>query len=431
MSDKIWNESIELGSRDYIRSIQLERLKATVAHAGGVRFYRERLDSDVIHTPDDLRKLPFTTKSDLRDNYPFGFFAVPKERVVRVHASSGTTGKPTVVGYTAADLDSWSECVARIITMAGVTERDTAQISFGYGLFTGALGLHYGLERVGAAVIPISSGNTAKQLMIMRDFGVTTLIATPSYAIHLGDALAEHGMSKDDLTLKYGLLGAEGHTLSMNAEIEGKLGVLALENYGLSEVGGPGVSGECPCKRGMHINEDNFICEIIDPDTLEVLPPGAEGELVITTINKECMPLLRYRTRDISRLIPERCECGRASLRMAKVKGRTDDMLIIKGVNVYPSQVESVVIGMEHISPYYQLVVTKKGRFDNLEVHVEVDDPALLERYSELEALERTLREKIHSVLGLDIRVVLREPKSIERTAGKAKRVLDLRGNGE
>ena len=429
----IWNKEMECAERETMQTLQLERLQKTVKHVyENVPFYKERLDSigmkpEDIKSLKDLEKIPFTTKEDLRQNYPFKLFAVPKSEIVRMHASSGTTGKPTVVGYTRHDLDMWSECMARIITAAGVDCNDTAQISFGYGLFTGALGLHNGLEKVGAGIIPISSGNTAKQLMVMEDFETTVLVCTPSYAIYMAEAMEEYGIKKENLKLRVGLFGGEGHTLEMNAAIEKKLGILALENYGLSEIVGPGVSGECPEKAGMHIAEDCFYPEIINPETGEVLPWGTEGELVITTINKQGFPLLRYRTKDITTLHDETCACGRNAIRMEKVKGRSDDMLIIKGVNVYPSQIESVIVGMEHISPYYQLVVKKQGRMDTLEVHVELTDDSLLDKFSELERVEKEIRTKIHSVLGLDCKVALREPKTFERTAGKAKRVLDLR----
>lgn len=429
----IWNRDIECATRTTIKEIQLERLQKTVAHVyNNVPFYRNRLDAAKL-TPDkvksltDLRRIPFTTKEDLRQQYPYHLFAVPKKKVVRIHASSGTTGKPTVVGYTRADLEMWSECVARLIYMAGGSNDDIAQISFGYGLFTGALGLQGGLEKVGAAVIPISSGNTEKQLMVMQDFGTTLLVCTPSYALYMSDLALEKGIKPGDLSLRIGMLGGEGHSMEMNREIEKRWGIQATENYGLSEILGPGVSGECLHKTGMHLNEDCFIAEIIDPETGEVLPDGQEGELVITTVNKEAFPLLRYRTKDITTLSDEPCPCGRTSARMAKIKGRSDDMLIIKGVNVYPSQVESVVVGFEHISPYYQLVLEKHGYIDALEVHVELVDDSLLERYSELEKLENMLKARLHSILGLDCKIKLREPGSIERTAGKAKRVIDRR----
>ncbi|MDR1000911.1 MAG: phenylacetate--CoA ligase [Clostridiales bacterium] len=429
----IWNKAIETATRSEIKQLQWERLLKTVKHIyDNVPFYRSRLDEndispDNIRAWEDFKRVPFTTKEDLRQNYPYNLFAVPLKKIVRLHASSGTTGKPTPVGYTRADLEMWSECVARLICAAGATEDDVAQISFGYGLFTGALGLHQGLEKIGAAVIPISSGNTEKQLMIMRDFGATVLISTPSYALYMSDVAREMGIKREDIKLRLGLFGAEGHTDEMNAELENRWGILATENYGLSEVVGPGVSGECFMRTGLHINEDCFFCEIIDPVSGEVLPRGAEGEMVITTINKEGFPLLRYRTKDITSLIDEPCPCGRTSMRMTKIKGRSDDMLIIKGVNVYPSQIESVILGMEHISPYYQLIITRKGYVDNMEVQVEMIDDALLESYTDLERVENAVRAKLHTVLGLECKVRLREPGAIERTTGKAKRVIDNR----
>ncbi len=429
----IWNPEIECAKRSTIKDIQLERLKKTVSHVyKNVPFYRERLDSvylppEKISSLKDLEQVPFTTKEDLRLNYPYNLFAAPKKEIVRLHASSGTTGKPTIVGYTRKDLDMWSECVARLVTMTGATADDVAQISFGYGLFTGALGLHNGLEKVGAAIIPISSGNTEKQLMVMKDFGTTILVSTPSYALYMSETAEELGIKSSDLSLRIGLFGGEGHTIEMNREIERRWGILATENYGLSEILGPGVSGECYLKVGMHFAEDCFIPEIIDPETGKVLPMGEEGELVITTIDKEAFPLLRYRTKDITRLIEEPCACGRTSVRMEKIKGRSDDMLIIKGVNVYPSQIESVIVGLPHISPYYQLVVSRHGYNDALEVHVELADASLLEKFSELEEVENMLKSKLHSVLGLDCKIKLREPKAIERTAGKSKRVIDNR----
>lgn len=429
----IWNKEMECASRQQVANLQLERLKSTIAHVyNNVEFYRKRLDAvgltpDKITSLKDLEKIPFTTKADLRDNYPFKLFAVPNKKIVRMHASSGTTGKPTVVGYTKNDLDMWADCVARLVCAAGGTDEDTAQISFGYGLFTGALGLHGGLERVGVSVIPISSGNTEKQLMVMQDFEPTILVCTPSYALYMADVAKQKGITKKDIKLRIGMFGGEGHTSEMNKEIEERWGIIALENYGLSEIMGPGVSGECIYKEGQHFAEDCFIPEIINPQTGEVLPFGSEGELVITTINKEGFPMLRYRTKDITSLNDEPCKCGRTSIRMAKIKGRSDDMLIIKGVNVYPSQVESVIVGMDQISPYYQLVVSKNGFTDELEVHVELVDDSLLESFSELEKLEKKVKDKLHSTLGLVCRVKLREPMAIERSTGKAKRVIDLR----
>ncbi|MEZ0535817.1 phenylacetate--CoA ligase family protein [Caldicellulosiruptoraceae bacterium PP1] len=428
----IWSEYEKLNRNQYAE-LQLERLKRTVERVYElVPFYRKKFDEigvkpSHIKSLKDISLLPFTTKDDLRTNYPYGLFTVPLSKIVRIHASSGTTGKPTVVGYTKHDMDVWTESVARLAVAAGVREHDIAQISFGYGLFTGAFGLHYGLEKIGATVIPISSGNTEKQLMIMQDFGSSVLICTPSYALYMDEVASELGIDRNNIKLKLGLFGGEGSTVEMRREIEKKWGLFATENYGLSEIIGPGVSGECEYRCGLHINEDHFYPEIINPDTGEVLPEGETGELVITTITKEGMPLIRYRTRDITSLIYEPCKCGRTSVRMTSVKGRTDDMLIIRGVNVFPSQIESVLMGIEGIGPQYQIIVDKKGFLDEIEVHVELVDGSLLERYSELEKLENKIKHRIYTILGLNVKLKLVEPKSIERTVGKAKRVIDLR----
>ncbi len=431
----IWDKEIECCSdRKKIEALQLERLKHMVEKAyNNVPFYKKKLDEagmtpDKLKSLDDLKHIPFTVKNDLRDNYPFGLFAEPMKNVSRIHASSGTTGKPVVAGYTKSDLDNWSNAIARIVTAAGVGDEDIAQVAFGYGLFTGGFGLHYGLERVGASLVPMSSGNTQKQIMLMQDFGVTTLIATPSYAMYISEVIEEMELPKSNFCLKYGLFGAEGMSAEMRDTLEKRFGALVTTNYGLTEVIGPGVSGECRYKCGQHINEDMFIVEIIDPNTGEVLPYGEKGEVVITTLTKEAMPMLRYRTRDISYLIPEPCSCGRTTYRLANIQGRTDDMLIIKGVNVFPSQIESVILGFPQVSPNYQLIVRRKNMMDNIEVVVELVDGSLLERFAELEQLERKIKERIHSVLGLDVKLRLAEPKSIERTTGKAKRVVDLRG---
>lgn len=431
----IWDKEIECCSdRKKIEALQLERLKHMVAKAyNNVPFYQKKMDEagmtpDKLKSLDDLKHIPFTVKNDLRDNYPFGLFAEPMKNVSRIHASSGTTGKPVVAGYTKSDLDNWSNAIARIVTAAGVSDEDIAQVAFGYGLFTGGFGLHYGLERVGASLVPMSSGNTQKQIMLMQDFGVTTLIATPSYAMYISEVIEEMELPKSNFRLKYGLFGAEGMSAEMRDTLEKRYGALVTTNYGLTEVIGPGVSGECQYKCGQHINEDMFIVEIIDPNTGEVLPYGEKGEVVITTLTKEAMPMLRYRTRDISYLIPEPCSCGRTTYRLANIQGRTDDMLIIKGVNVFPSQIESVILGFPQVSPNYQLIVRRKNMMDNIEVVVELVDGSLLERFAELEQLERRIKERIHSVLGLDVKLRLAEPKSIERTTGKAKRVVDLRG---
>ncbi len=430
----IWDKEAECCSHKKTEELQLERLRHMVEKAyDRVLFYKKKFDEAGIRPSDitslsDIEKIPFTTKNDMREEYPFGLFAEPMKNVVRVHASSGTTGKPVVAGYTKSDLDNWSTAIARLATAAGVSDEDIAQISFGYGLFTGGFGLHYGLEKIGTTIVPMSSGNTQKQIMLMQDFGTTTLIATPSYAMYISEVIEEMQLPKSNFKLKYGLFGSEGMSEEMRATLEKRFGALVTTNYGLTEVSGPGVSGECEYKCGQHINEDMFYVEIIDPNTGNVMPYGEKGEVVITTLTKEAMPVLRYRTRDISYLIPEPCRCGRTTWRLANIEGRTDDMLIIKGVNVFPSQIESVVLGFPQVSPNYQLIVRRKNMLDNLEVVVELVDGSLLEKFSEIERLEKQISEKIHSVLGLRVKLRLAEPKTIERTTGKAKRVIDLRG---
>ena len=429
----IYNRQMETMPRKELEALQLERLRHLVRYCyDNVKLYHDRfdaagLDPDKFKTLSDLQYIPPTTKADLRDNYPFGLLAVPMKEIVRVHASSGTTGKPTVVAYTREDLDMWSEIMARIIAAAGVGPDDIAQVCFGYGLFTGALGLHYGLERLGCAVVPSSSGNSEKQVMLMHDFGTTTLIATPTYALYLGELAREMGYGPDDFKLRIGLFGSEGCTTEMRAKIEERLGLFATDNYGMSELIGPGVSGECELRCGLHFAEDHFIPEIVDPETLEARPDGQAGELLVTTLTKKGMPLLRYRTRDLTRITREPCACGRTTARMDKVMGRSDDMLKIKGVNVFPSQIESVLMPMTEISPHYMLYVRHEGYTDTLEVQVELVDGALLERYSDLEALTKKIRAKLKTVLGIDAKVTLVQPKTIERFAGKAKRVVDLR----
>lgn len=433
----IWNKEMECMKRADMEALQLERLRWAVRFCyENVPFYRKRLDEagvtpDKIKTLRDIRHIPFTTKADLRDTYPFGLFGVPMKDIVRIHASSGTTGKPTVVGYTKRDLDNWAEMIARIVYGVGANEDTIVQIAFGYGMFTGALGLHYGLEKVGASVVPCSSGNSEKQLMFMRDFKTNCLVATPSYALYLSELARESGYPMSDYHLRLGLLGSEGCTPEMRDQIEKNWGMFVTDNYGLSETGGPGMSGECMERAGLHINEDFYYCEIIDPNTGEVLEPGATGELVVTTLTKEGIPMLRYRTKDITRINYEPCKCGRTTARMDKIKGRSDDMLKIRGVNVFPSQVESVLIGMEELGPHYQLVVRREGFADTLEVRVELIDGSLLERYGELEALHRRITDKLKSVLGIMAKVSLVEPKTLERFQGKAKRVLDLRNSPE
>ena len=391
-------------------------------------FKANKIKPDDIRSLEDLRFLPFTTKEDLRMNYPFGLFAVPKEKIVRYHASSGTTGNPTVVGYTRKDLETWAECIARLVTMGGVTKRDTAHVSFGYGLFTGAFGLHQGLEKVGAGVVPMSSGNTQKQIKIMKDFGATVLIGTPSYALRLAEVAQDMGLDPaTDLNLRVGCFGGEGSTEAMRAKINEAFGLFATENYGMSELIGPGVSGECHALTGMHINEDHFIAEIIDPVTLEVLPEGETGELVITPITKQALPLIRYRTKDITHLDYSPCACGRTTARMAKIEGRTDDMLIISGVNVFPSQIEEVLLSIDGIGSNYLITVSKKGYLDKIDIDVEVGAYDLLDSVTKLDALYAEIKTKLHSILGIHPTVHLVEPKSLKRSEGKAQRVLDLR----
>ncbi len=429
----IYNKEMETMSRADMEALQLERLKYIVRYCyDHVKLYHDRFDEngispDKIKTLSDIQYIPPTTKDDMRDHYPFGLFAVPRKEVVRIHASSGTTGKPTVVGYTKNDLSMWSENMARLIAAAGVTEEDIAQICFGYGLFTGALGLHYGLERLGAAVVPSSSGNSEKQIMLMKDFGTTTLIATPTYALYLGELAKELGYTREDFRLRIGLFGSEGCTTELRAKIEENLGLFATDNYGMSELMGPGVSGECHLRCGLHINEDHFLAEIVDPQTLEAKGEGETGELVVTTLTKECLPLLRYRTRDLTRIVKTPCECGRTTARMDKVMGRSDDMLKIKGVNVFPSQIESVLMAFKEMSSHYMLYVRRKNFTDNLEVQVELSDASLVDRYKALENLRSSIRAKLKTVLGIDAKVTLVQPKTIERFAGKAKRVVDLR----
>ncbi len=433
-----YQKEIETMRRGDLEALQLAKLKKTVDYCyNNVPFYHDRLGAagvtgDKIKTLSDIQYIPLTTKDDVRDHYPFGLLAQPMKKIVRIHASSGTTGKPTVGVYTKEDLDTWADIVARVAVAGGVTDEDVMQISFGYGLFTGALGLHYGLERVGATVIPASSGNTAKQLLMYRDFGVTGIVATPSYALYLGEMMKEEpGYAKQSYKLRLGLLGSEGCTPEMRDQIERNMGIFVTDNYGMTELTGPGVSGECELRCGMHFAEDHFLPELINPETLERKAPEEAGELVVTTLSRTGMPMLRYRTKDITRIHYEPCACGRTHARMEKVMGRTDDMLIIKGVNVFPSQIESVLVGMEHIGPHYQLVVRKKNYMDNLEVKVELTGGELLESYGELESLQRKIHDRMKSVLGLETRVTLVEPKSLERFQGKAKRVLDLRNMKE
>ncbi len=428
----IWNDKYECMDREELEKIQLERLQQTVERVyNAVPYYRKLMEEKGVEPGDiktlkDLRLLPFIAKQDLRENYPFGLFTVPMSEVVRIHSSSGTTGKPTVVGYTRKDIDSWAELLARTLTCANTSKEDVVQVAYGYGLFTGGLGVHYGAERIGASVIPISGGNTQRQVMLMQDFGTTVLACTPSYALFMGEVIQEMGV-KDSIKLKSGVFGAEPWSENMRREIEDKLGVMAIDIYGLSEVIGPGVSSECPVQEGLHIFEDHFIPEIIDPVTGESLPPGSRGELVFTTITKEAFPVIRYRTRDITSLNYEKCECGRTMVRMNKVTGRTDDMIIIRGVNVFPTQIESVLLDIGETEPHYQLIVDRKGSLDSLEVWVEVSEKLFSDKVKGLEVLERTIAHKIESILGISGKIKLVEPKTIPRSEGKAQRVIDKR----
>lgn len=434
MSVIYWEEEIETLPRVGLESIQLRRLKHLVARVyRTVEPYRRKMDAagvkpDDIQTLADLAKLPFTVKDDLRDNYPFGLFTVPLDEVVRVHASSGTTGKPTVVGYTANDIKTWSNVMARALCCAGATKGDMVHNAYGYGLFTGGLGAHYGIERLGATVIPVSGGNSKRQINIMKDFGSTVLLSTPSYALNLAEAMDSMDVDPKSLSLRVGIFGAEPWSENMREEVERKLNLKATDIYGLSEVMGPGVAQEClHTTRGMHIFEDHFLPEIINPETGEVLPPGEKGELVFTTLTKEAFPIIRYRTKDISRLFYEPCECGRTLVRMEKVTGRTDDMLIIRGVNVFPSQVEHVLMGVDGVEPHYQIVVDREGNLDTMQVQVEVSEGVFSDEIRVLENLTKHIQKEIKDLLGVTCKVKLVEPKTIQRSEGKAQRVIDRR----
>ena len=430
---KYWNESMECAKLHEMKALQSFRLSQTIRRVyENVPYYRDRMDKagvkpDDIKSVNDLYKLPFTFKQDLRDTYPYGLFAVPMEDVVRVHASSGTTGKQIVVGYTKKDLETWSECCARALTAAGATPKDFMHISYGYGLFTGGLGLHGGAEKVGMTVIPVSVGNTKRQINIIKDFGSTYICCTPSYALFLAETMKDMGITKDDIHLRGGLFGAEPWTEEMRKEIEDKLGLKAYDIYGLTEIIGPGVAFECCEQTGMHINEDNFIPEIIDPDTGEVLPEGSQGELVFTCITKEAFPLIRYRTRDIGILTREKCSCGRTLIKMKKPAGRSDDMLIIRGVNVFPSQIESVLLQLGNTSPYYQLIVDRVNNTDTLEIQVELSPEMFSDTIKNIEKQERIIKAAVESTLGIAANIRLVEPKTISRVEGKAVRVIDKR----
>lgn len=430
---KYWEPEKECMFRGALEQLQLERLQSTLYRVGThVPFYRKKFDElkidyDKFQSLEDLRSLPFTTKQDLRDNYPYGLFAVPLRDVVRIHASSGTTGLATVVGYSKNDIKNWANLVARILTGAGLTADDVIQIAFGYGLFTGGFGLHYGAERLGASVIPISAGNTKRQIQIMQDFKTTALVCTPSYALIIADTLMEMGINPHGLDLRVGLFGAEPWSEAMRHEINEKLGIVATDNYGLSEVMGPGVAGECQECNGLHINEDHFLLEVIDPNTLVPLAPGELGELVITTLTKEAFPMIRYRTRDLTRLIPEPCPCGRTFMRMQRIMGRTDDMLIIKGVNVFPIQIEKVLFEIEGTEPHYQIIVDRENHSDKVTVLVEVVESIFFDEMKKQRQMVDHIKARLASELGISVDIRLVEEKTLERSEGKSKRVIDNR----
>ncbi|UTF51093.1 phenylacetate--CoA ligase [Desulfomicrobium sp. ZS1] len=432
----LYDVSNETMPREELEALQLRRLKAMVEKVYyNVPFYQNRFNEmdirpEQIRSLDDLKYLPFTEKQDLRNNYPFGLFAVPRDNVVRVHASSGTTGKATVVGYTQRDVNTWAELMARSLMCAGASRRDIVHNAYGYGLFTGGLGMHYGVERLGATILPISGGGTRRQVMLMRDFGSTILCSTPSYALFLYESILAAGMSIDDLKLHTGIFGAEPWSEKMRSEIESKLQIKALDIYGLSEIMGPGVGMECcDAQDGLHIWEDHFLIEIIDPETGEQLPLGESGELVITTITKEAQPLIRYRTRDITRIEAIPCRCGRTHRRISRIQGRSDDMLIIRGVNVFPQQIETILLETQGVAPHYQLILTRQGSLDMLEVKVEVDEKLFSDEIRHLQRIEAKIQKNIKEFLGVTAKVTLSEPQSIERSEGKAKRIIDLRNS--
>ncbi len=430
----IWDAQHETMDRERIEALQFERLQPMLARVyDKVPFYRTALDQAGFSPGDltsleDLTRLPFTEKNDFRDAYPYGLFAVPLDEVIEIHSSSGTTGKAVVGGYTRADLDTWAELVCRLAVAAGAHRGDVAQIAFGYGMFTGGFGLHYGLQKAGVAVLPISAGNTSRQIKLMEDFGTTILIATPSYALYIGEVLQKHGVALDELKLRLGMFGAETCSEEMRRQIEARLPMVATDNYGLTELTGPGVAGECACRAGMHISEDHFIAECLDPVTGEPVGEGEVGELVVTALTRECSPVLRYRTRDLTTLTREPCACGRTTARMGKVVGRTDDMFIISGVNIFPSHVESVLFQIEGVQPFYQIVLGRSpAGLDTFEVHVEVTDTLFDGWMDDLRAFERRVTEELRSALLVRPRVKLVEPGTLERSEGKARRVIDER----
>jgi phenylacetate-CoA ligase len=429
----IWNREAECMDRTDLQRLQLERLQNTLKRVAEnvpcyqTKFKESGFQPGDLQTLEDIQHLPFTTKNDLRLNYPYGMFAVPMREVVRIHSSSGTTGKPTVVGYTKQDIQNWSELVARFMTAAGVTNEDIVHVAFGYGLFTGAFGLHYGSESIGASVIPMSAGNTDKQIMIMQDYRSSVLVCTPSYALTIADRMEKKGMDPTSLSLRIGLFGAEPWSEQMRCELEQRLGIIATDNYGLSEIMGPGVAGDCIYKKGMHLAEDHFLAEIIDPETGEVLPEGSVGELVITSLTKQAFPMIRYRTRDITRLLYDRCDCGRTMARMEKTRGRSDDMLIIKGVNVFPTQIEEVLFQIDGCEPHYQLVIDRVNNSDTLEIQIEVTERIFFDKMKHQRQFVIDAERRLASVLGIGAKIKLVEPSSITRHEGKANRIIDKR----
>ncbi len=428
----VWDTNENMTRAD-LEQLQMERLKSTLYRVKThVPFYRNKfsslkIDVDSFTSPDEIAILPFTTKQDLRDNYPYGMFAVPLREIVRIHSSSGTTGMATVVGYTRNDVDTWSNLVARILTAAGVSKEDVIQIAFGYGLFTGGFGLHYGAEKLGASVIPISAGNTRRQIQIMQDFKTTALVCTPSYALKMADVMMDLGINPNGLSLRYGLFGAEPWSEKMRDEISERLGIVATDNYGLSEVMGPGVAGECQECNGLHVNEDHFLVEILDPDTLDPVEPGEVGELVITTLTKEAFPVIRYRTRDLTRLITEPCPCGRTLHRIQRIMGRTDDMLIVKGVNVFPTQIEAVLFDIEGTQPHYNLIVERENNEDKVTVLVEVVESIFFDQMKKQRTMVDQIKKRLAAELGVGVNVRLVEERSLERYNGKSSRVIDKR----
>jgi len=429
----IWNKKAECMPRQELEALQVERLQAVVARASqNVPYYKKsfkdaKVKPEAVKSLKDIAKLPFTAKADLREGYPFGMFAVPREQIVEVHTSSGTTGKPVVAGYTRSDLDTWGEVVARCLTMAGTTKDDIVQNCYGYGLFTGGLGIHYGTQKIGATVVPISAGQTKRQLDIMIDFGTTIITCTPSYALYLAEAAEEMGIDRKQIKLKAGCFGAEMWTNRMREEIERRFNLLALNIYGLTEIIGPGVAHECPEKCGLHIFEDHFYPEVISPDTLEPLPEGEKGELVLTTLTREGMPMIRFRTKDVTALRREPCACGRTLVRMERITGRTDDMLKIRGVLIFPSQIERALLQIKGIEPHYQIIVTRPHHLDEVEVQVEVSKKVFSDEIRHMEELRRNIEKHIDSSIGLRVKVTLVEPKTLPRSEGKAKRVFDRR----